>query len=267
MHRKSLSWTGYMQTLKHQAPSLPDVDTSKLESILCYSEHRNSIFGQCVPWVYLLDYTTGKYLLVSESVKVALGFTAAYFRQGGTDLTLEIYNDSHMRLLNQEIFPDRLRILKTLPPEDHAKHIFSYDFTILNNEGQEIHMLQRNCFIRSDDVGNPLMSFGVITNISHYKEEYPVIQLVEKVGDSGRWDDTTVVSKKYYFPDKEHSMLGPRELEVLKWTIEGLTHKAIADRMAITPGTVLLHRKNMLRKTNTCNVAELVYYAVKNHLL
>ncbi len=77
----------------------------------------------------------------------------------------------------------------------------------------------------------------------------------------------SLVAKKAYYLNSEDGVFSKRELEILKWTIEGLTHKVIADKLFIAPGTVLLHRKNMLGKSGARNVAELVGYAFRNHLV
>jgi len=54
----------------------------------------------------------------------------------------------------------------------------------------------------------------------------------------------------------------PREREILICVAEGLSSKAIAMRLDISPATVQKHRENLSRKLGTRNVAELVAYAM-----
>lgn len=62
------------------------------------------------------------------------------------------------------------------------------------------------------------------------------------------------------------TILSPRELEVALLIADGLTTDLIADKLIISPNTVNAHRRNIHRKTNTTNVAELVNYCHKEGL-
>ncbi len=66
-------------------------------------------------------------------------------------------------------------------------------------------------------------------------------------------------------PSRTH--LTPRELDVLHHTCNGAVAKEIAKCLKIRVGSVENHRKEMLRKTKTKNVAELVNFAHRNGLL
>jgi DNA-binding CsgD family transcriptional regulator len=261
------SWLNYMSRQQTRQTSAPDVDHHHIERVLGLNQLGAHAFHHSIPWTYMLDYTSGKYVVVSGSVKTMMGFDPEYFLEGGLELVLENYQRNHLKVFNEEIFPDRLEILRQIPPEEHPNHIFTYNLQVKNAKGEYLNLLQRNCFVRSDAQGNPLTSFGVIANVTHFKAENPIIHLVEKVDDNPLVPGPTLLSKKTYYLNKEFSVFSRREMEILKWTIEGLTHKEIADRLNLAQGTVLLHRKNMLDKSNTRNAAEMVAYAFKNHLV
>ena len=61
--------------------------------------------------------------------------------------------------------------------------------------------------------------------------------------------------------------LTPRELEILRFTCAGKVAKEIAAELSLSTGSVENYRKELLRKTNTKNVAELVTFAHRNGLL
>jgi len=68
-----------------------------------------------------------------------------------------------------------------------------------------------------------------------------------------------------------HSMenvpqLGRREREVLQLLAEGGTSSAIAKRLYISPSTVDVHRRNIMKKLDLHSVAELTKYAVRQGL-
>ena len=64
----------------------------------------------------------------------------------------------------------------------------------------------------------------------------------------------------------EVTHLGRREREVLQLLAEGGTSPVIAKRLFISPSTVDVHRRNIMKKLDLHNVAELTKYAVRNGL-
>jgi DNA-binding CsgD family transcriptional regulator len=75
------------------------------------------------------------------------------------------------------------------------------------------------------------------------------------------------VLKKTYFLHDEDSLLTRREKEVLKYLSEGYSSKLIADKLFLSEHTVIVHRKNMMAKTNTANVAELLAWAIRKEII
>ena len=61
--------------------------------------------------------------------------------------------------------------------------------------------------------------------------------------------------------------LSTRELEVLRLIAEGLSAKAIAAQLSVSPKTVEAHRSSLLRKLGMRKATELVRYAVRYGLL
>jgi len=64
-----------------------------------------------------------------------------------------------------------------------------------------------------------------------------------------------------------HDTLTPREREVLQLTAEGHSQPEIAKRLHISPRTVEMHRKNLMRKLGLRNQADLIRYAIDRRLL
>ncbi|WP_306604091.1 response regulator transcription factor [Azonexus sp.] len=62
-------------------------------------------------------------------------------------------------------------------------------------------------------------------------------------------------------------ILGKRERAVLCLLARGLRSEQIAEEMAIQPGTVDVHRRNIKRKLGLRTVAELTRYAIRHKLL
>lgn len=265
MVQKKLSWLGYMDVLQQRSFTTDQLQTDNLEQILKLNHFTPSVFSHNIPWIYLLDYTTGKYLSISKSVKRILGYDPDYLLDGGLDLTKEKYQPEHLHLLDKEIFPDKLEIILKIPQNEQSDYIFSHNFQFKTKKGEYINLVQRSSFIKSDEKGNPLISLGVISNIDQYKRNSPVIQIVEKVSSITGSVDTLL--KNSYYLHKEDQVFSNREMEILAELAEGLTSKEIADKLFISEFTVINHKRNMHCKSNTQNSAALVNFAFKQHLL
>lgn len=63
------------------------------------------------------------------------------------------------------------------------------------------------------------------------------------------------------------ALLSPREREVLQLIAEGISTREIADQLNLSAGTVETHRKNLLKKLNARNSAELIRMALTEGLL
>lgn len=57
--------------------------------------------------------------------------------------------------------------------------------------------------------------------------------------------------------------LSPREREVLRLVADGVRSAAIARRLGITEATVEVHRRNLMRKLDIRNIADLTKYALR----
>ena len=67
--------------------------------------------------------------------------------------------------------------------------------------------------------------------------------------------------------DESGPGLSAREREVLTLIAEGLTGKAIAERLGLSPNTVERHRTNIMNKLGLHNRAELVRFAIREGLI
>lgn len=61
--------------------------------------------------------------------------------------------------------------------------------------------------------------------------------------------------------------ISEREMDVLKLVAEGLTNTEMAHKLFTSVRTIETRRKKLLNKTNTCNTATLIKFAVQNGLI
>jgi two-component system, NarL family, response regulator NreC len=60
--------------------------------------------------------------------------------------------------------------------------------------------------------------------------------------------------------------LTPRELDVMRLVAEGNPVKDVASTLGISTKTVETHKFNLMRKLNLRNTAQIVAYAIHNHI-
>jgi two-component system NarL family response regulator len=84
-------------------------------------------------------------------------------------------------------------------------------------------------------------------------------------------DATEAVREAMFAPDSEKPpaaiRLGARESQVLQLVAVGLTSVQIATQLDITPATVEVHRRNIMRKLQVDSVVGLTRYAIRTGLV
>lgn len=255
----------YINTMQDKSFSPGQLKVDGVDKMLNINHYFAGIFHHTLPMIYLVDYSSGQYLTMSRAVKMLLGYEPENFTENGLAFTVENYHRADLRVFNEQIFPDRLSFLKKIPPAEHVNYIFSYNYRVRNKEKKYTNILQRNCFIRSDEKGNPLLSLGMVVNVDHFKNENPVIQVIDKLGSPGEASET--VYKKAFYLHEEDKLFTAREKEVLLWTADGFTSKEIADKLYLSENTIINHRRNMQIKSNTKNVAALISYAYRQGII
>ena len=265
--QKNTTWLDYIKETREQDfdPSLLKIEG--LEKFFGFSKEINTIFQHSIPSIYLLDYTTGKYVIFSQNIEYYYRHKKTKFEDGGIDFTIAQYHKDDLRLYNKSIFPDRVKFLENIPPAEHAKYVFSYNYRLKNQQGKYCSLLQRNTFIRSDANGKPLLSLGMVINVDHYKNPNTAVQLIEKISGNDYAGEAQTILKKTYFLNDEDTLITKREKEVLKYLADGLSSKQIADKVFLSEHTVIVHRKNMMAKTNSGNIAESVSWAIRNEII
>jgi two-component system, NarL family, invasion response regulator UvrY len=106
------------------------------------------------------------------------------------------------------------------------------------------------------------------------KESAPeeLIQAIRKVLSGGRYVSPALAEKLAFDLDAHaiqapHEKLSAREFEVMRMIGSGKTISEIAEELRLSATTVSTHRARILEKMNLNTTAELIHYAVTNHLV
>lgn len=94
-------------------------------------------------------------------------------------------------------------------------------------------------------------------------EDYFNKEVTKKIIDYHTGKDIS----EFYKESSKSNPLTKRELEVVKLVSEGFTSKIVADKLFISPFTVVKHRKNIIKKLGVKNFNEVISYAISNGLI
>ena len=107
-----------------------------------------------------------------------------------------------------------------------------------------------------------------LQGLTRLLDAWPEVRIVAKAADGHRCMSPTVSENLHAFRLSSGGVtLSPREREVLKLVASGLSSKAIARTLDISPKTVETHRSRLMTKLDLHSVADLVRYAVETGFL
>ena len=225
-----------------------------------------NISARFAPVTFLLDFATRKYIHVQESCFNLFGYSKNWFMESGLTEFLKTWHPADFEIINEKIFSDNMEFLKTIPPERFADYIFSYNYRVLNPNGEFVNTLQRFSYIPNNSSRLPAGMVGVAFDITHFKNDTTIVHTIEE----SKWHNNQLVNKlvfKKIHAVNEVPLITNREKEILMYLATGLSSKQIADKLKISINTISNHRKNMLSKTNCKSSAELINYAAKHGLM
>lgn len=173
-----------------------------------------------------------------------------------------IFDSQSLKLVLEKIDQCRKGILSSFSQEVNLKsdHLKSYNFHVSVYERYSDHALM----------------IGLITYNTHNLEEDKYITEIlsllrtENIAVTNSFgEQLTAVFKNQNIYSKRpiENFFSKRETEVLCLSMEGLPTKLIADRLSISDRTVEKHRANLMEKTNSKNIIEVIVFALRNNLI
>jgi DNA-binding CsgD family transcriptional regulator len=214
---------------------------------------------------FIIDYTSRRHILMTGPVKDICGFHARDFLDGGLEFVVDIYNKDDFRVWNAQIFPSTCAFLREQPQEDHENLVFEFNYRMRREDGTTLQAMQKGSFITDPVTKLPTFGFGIAFDISSVKRDNCMTRTISRVDPET--NKYIHIGTEYYYPDLKDNLLTKREREIVLRIADGLGTKQIADKLNLSVHTIMNHRKNILRKTNTKNMAGLIVFAIKTGLI
>lgn len=117
--------------------------------------------------------------------------------------------------------------------------------------------------INADQDGRITTALNIHTDINHITSINNKIVLVKPVGGN----EYSQIDLSLNGVQDLQAKISKREMEVLHLLAKGLSSTEIADRLFISPLTVRVHRRNLLKKTKTSNSGSLIKKSIESGLI
>jgi DNA-binding NarL/FixJ family response regulator len=209
-----------------------------------------------------------KVLVVDDHEVVRFGIGHTLSRDSRVQIIGEAFNGKHALELIQSLKPDVVLLDISMPELD--------GFGVLD-EIQKRGISSKIVFLTMH-LEDRMIERALSKNVDGYilkslpKEE--IVECIVKVA-AGQRSFHPVIFKtlgeryaSYQTKPKDNAdVLTRRELEILKFIVDGLTSAQIGTKLFISPRTVDTHRSNMMQKLNITNTASLVRFALDSNIL
>jgi DNA-binding CsgD family transcriptional regulator len=264
MGTKSITYTGLLNDIYYRPK---EIDTREVVQLLRQAE---AIPNRLLPFkgcIHVIDYTQRRHVGLSGPARNMIGYDPREVLDNGLDFVIDIFQKDDFRIYNEKIFCQVVEFLKNTPQQEHCEYIFSFGYRMRRADGEWIHIYQQGTYITDPQTSLPLYGIGMVTDISPLKKDTCMLFSIDrKKSELSAFNYDNIVTS-YFYPDPDESKLSKREREILGWLGDGMSSKQIAAKLFLSESTVVNHRKNMLKKTNTKNIAELIHYAINKGLI
>lgn len=210
-------------------------------------------------YYYFFDIKNIEFDYISQEITTVLGYEQEGFR--AKNILENIHpDDMHYFLKFEEAC---IKFFRQIGTENFSKYKVQYDFRVKCKDGQYKRILHQIVLIDYSYDNEILRSFGVHTDITHFKKDGTPILSFIGIADLPSYFD---VFKNKEIPEfvPQKSIFTKREKEIMSYIIHGVTSKEIAQKLHLSIHTINAHRKNILQKSGCKTVAELIKNCIDN---
>lgn len=173
------------------------------------------------------------------------------------------FHPEDRKLWCDEAFPDLLQFINSEPIVEYADYRFIFNHRYIRKDDSISQFMHEGSITFKNEKKTPVLNLNVFFEIADIKSDETMIMTIFRYSKDLGYQK--VFTKVY--SNNLHSNLTPRELEIVRLCHEGLSSKMIADRLNLSIHTVKNHKRNIMDKTLTHNISELIHLCIKNHWL
>ena len=228
-----------------------------------FDEIISSIFTAGPSYYYIVDFFDMSITNMSKSVKEIHGLEPENITFN--DIINLIHPDdvSHVEACEKKFL---FMLYNIIGREKETKYKISYCFRFKTADNSYRLFLHQSITLTLDQEGKSGKSLNIHTNISHLSTENNY-----KISMIGLMDEPSYLDIDVY--DEQTPMgitpglFSKREMEIARLIIDGFTNTAISLKLNIAIDTVKNHRRNIMKKTNVKNTAQLIKKCIQEGLV
>lgn len=242
---------------------IPSADASrKVEEYLKEFPHFKNLADSLPCCLYIVDYTNQTYIYVSESSEAITGYTAhEHLSMNYQGFLKKCMHPEDAALFESQVFSNFIASAKQISNDDIKHCRFSLNYRLVRKDTAIIKILQQSVVLEANPQGYPLLSMGILTDITQHKLDDKMILAVSSYD---REKGFRSISSNSY--SSNTIKFTPREKEIIRHIVYGHSSDSISKLLTISSYTVNAHRRNIYEKTKAKNVAELISFAVSHGL-
>lgn len=227
----------------------------------------NRLFHTGPYFLLVVDYRDMSFDYVAGATQ-AFGYTKEHFYSQKLDfLPHLIHPDDVEKVLGLAVH--FYHFLDLQPGERRLDFKASINFRLRKGNGEYAWVIEQVVGLNLDDSGKITHALKYFTDISHlnYSNEIVLSLLDDRDENNQTFYTFNIEEKRVEQQDQSNATFSAREKEVLALIARGLTTKEIASELGISRHTVNKHRENLMKKTGSKNITEVINFAHCNEYL
>jgi DNA-binding CsgD family transcriptional regulator len=149
-----------------------------------------------------------------------------------------------------------LKFVKTLEPYDPEMYRFTIQYRFKSNSANYFPIHNEKLALKTPN--NKYLYFDIFSGFPPEEKFYKVTLEINKCS-KGKF-----IKSYTYNPKQGDTVITPRQHEIIKLILKGLSNNEIADHLNVSINTVKNHKQMIFRKVNVNNSMELANYARKS---
>lgn len=195
-----------------------------------------------VGYYFILNTESCEIEYVSQTITAVLGYSPQEFTTAKLFSVIHPDDLDYCRKCEMEC----IEVSNSLRFEEHYRYSFQYSYRVRRDDGSYVTVRQQYHAIEVDPYGHMLKTIVMHECIPDFQE---------RPGDDLKVFDN-LKNRPINWPNKYK--LTKRELEILDLIVKGYNSNEISEKLYLSRHTVNTHRKNILSKTRSNSVVELM---------